>query len=68
MIAKGFAPRARRDDEEWLFHCEEEQRRDRRKEPARAAKRNDAGDRLQSERPFRKAVVAWGSVHLFAPV
>jgi hypothetical protein len=38
MIAKGFAPRARREKEEWLFPCDDEQRRHRRKERARAAK------------------------------
>jgi len=37
MIAKGFAPGSRREEEEWLFHCDDEQRRDRRKERARAA-------------------------------
>ena len=37
MIAKGFAPGSRREEEEWLFHGDDEQRRDRRKERARAA-------------------------------
>ena len=37
MIAQGFAPESRREKEEWLFHCDDEQRRVRRKEPARAA-------------------------------
>ena len=56
MIAKGFAPSARRDDEEWLFHCEEEQRSARRKERASAAKRKDAGDKLQSVRLVQRAL------------
>ena len=42
-IAQGFAPRARREEKEWLFHCDDEQRSHRCKEPARAAKRADAG-------------------------
>ncbi len=33
----GFAPKSRREEEEWLFHCDDEQRRVRRKERARAA-------------------------------
>ena len=37
MIAKGFAPESRREEEQWLFHCDDEQRRVRRKERARAA-------------------------------
>ncbi len=35
-IAKGFAPESRREEEEWLFHWDDEQRRVRRKERARA--------------------------------
>jgi hypothetical protein len=37
MIAKGFASESRREKEEWLFHCDDEQRRVRRKERVRAA-------------------------------
>ncbi len=35
-IAKGFAPESRREEEEWLFHWDDEQRRVRCKERARA--------------------------------
>ncbi len=37
MIAKGFVPESRREEEEWLFHCDDEQRRVRGKERASAA-------------------------------
>jgi hypothetical protein len=46
MMAKGFAPRARREKEEWLLHCDDEQRSHRRKDRASAAKRKDARDKL----------------------
>jgi len=49
MMAKGFAPRARRKEEEWLFHCDDEQRSPRRKDQARATKRKDASDSLRRE-------------------
>jgi hypothetical protein len=47
-IARGFALRARREEKQWLFHCDDEQRSHRRKERARAAKRADAATHRQT--------------------
>jgi hypothetical protein len=49
MMAKGFVPMARREEEEWLFHCDDKQRSHRRKDRGSAAKRKDASDSLRRE-------------------
>jgi hypothetical protein len=49
MVAKGFVPMAWRETEQWLFHCEHEQRSHRRKDQASAAKRKDTSGSLRRE-------------------